>query len=79
MQKKIFIYLFMTVLGPHHCGLFLAVQGRGLSQVVAMQCPLSLWSMDSRVCKLSSCGPWAQQLCLQGFRAQPNSSGLAAQ
>ena len=52
MPKKFYLFIYDCAGSSSLCGLFLAVQGRGLSQVVAMQCPLSLWSMDSRVCKL---------------------------
>ena len=81
--KKIylFIYLFMTVLGPHHCVVLSLVCGEqgplpscGACNVL---CPCGAWTLG--YASFSSCGMWAWQLCLQGFRAQPNCSGLVVQ
>ena len=78
---KKYIYLFMTVLGPHHCVVFSLVCGEqgplpscGACNVL---CPYGAWTLG--YASFSSCGMWAWQLCLQGFRAQPNCSGLVVQ
>ena len=78
--KNIYIFTYLFIYdcagSSSLCGLFSGSWRAGAtSQLWRVQCPVSLWSTDSRVCKLQQL--W--QLCLQGFRAQPNSSGLLVQ
>ena len=58
------IYLFLTVLGLCCCSGFFSSGGEWRLLFVAvsfsLQWLLLLWSLDSRVCGLSSCGFWAQ-------------------
>ena len=58
-----FIYLFLAALGPHCCTGFLQVWEEGATLQLpcrgfSLWCLLSLWSTDSRVCRLQ----WLQHM-----------------